>query len=61
MSLMDVTDWSSFLDPASPIPTDIVFDIRETVTQDDGITREVSTRTVEGHKQLLAAANPVFR
>ena len=42
------------------IPPDVVFDIRETVTQEDGSVREVSSK-IEGHKQLLAAANPVFR
>ncbi len=36
MSLKDVTDWSSFLDKSSPIPTDVVIDVRETVKMDDG-------------------------
>ena len=60
MSLKDVTDWSSYLGPSSPLPTDVVFDIRETVVQKDGTTSEVSCK-VEAHKLLLAAANPVFR
>ena len=36
MSLKDVTDWYSFLDKSSPIPTDVVIDVRETVKLDDG-------------------------
>ena len=60
MSLKDVTDWPSYIGPSSPLPTDVVFDIRETVIQEDGTTQEVSSR-IEAHKQLLAAANSVFR
>merc|ERR550519_1907908 len=60
MSLKDVTDWASYLGPSSPLPANIVFDIRETVMQEDGSTREVSRR-IQAHKQLLAAANSVFR
>ena len=60
MSLKDIADWSSYLGPSSPLPTDVVFDIRETVVLEDGSTSEVRCR-VEAHKLLLAAANPVFR
>ena len=60
MSLKDVTDWSAYIGPSSPLPTDVVFDIRETLTREDGTTKEVCTR-IDAHKQLLAAANSVFR
>ena len=29
MSLKDVSDWRSLLDPSCHIPTDVVFDVRE--------------------------------
>ena len=60
MSLKDVDNWQSYLGTSSPLPTDVVFDIRETVIQEDGTAQEVSNR-IQAHKQLLAAANSVFR
>ena len=35
MSLRDI-NWSSLLAPSSPIPTDVVFDVREPVASADG-------------------------
>ena len=55
-----VTDWYSFLDKSSPIPTDVVIDVRETVKLDDG-TLEVVGGKIECHRLLLASANGTFR
>lgn len=63
MSINDVTDWSpwySYLDPSARLQPDIVLNVRERVTRNDG-TVQVSDYFMDGHKVLLAAANPVFR
>ena len=41
MSLKDVSDWSHLLDRSCQVPTDIVFDVIEEVTKEDGTVQQV--------------------
>ena len=41
MSLKDVSDWSYLLDRSCQIPTDIVFDVKEEVKNEDGTVQQV--------------------
>ena len=85
MSINDVSDWSpwyAYLDPSSPRKPDVVLNVREKVTRNDGTVQvfmsqlrelikwqevfcffstQVSDYFMDGHRVLLAAANPVFR
>ena len=52
MAIVD-TDWKTFLDPNSDLPTDVSF----VVTGDD----DLATNTIRAHKWPLAGVSPVFR
>ena len=41
MSLTDVSDWFSFLDPSCHIPTDVVFEVRVAETTNNDRTAQV--------------------
>ena len=60
MSLRDVTDWLSYLNPDSQIPTDVQFEVQERVKNLDGTVQVLSGR-IDCHRLLLAAANPTFK
>ena len=59
MSLSDVTDWHSYIRPDTQIQN-CQFVVQEPVTDEDGTVRVLSGK-MDGHRQLLAAANTVFR
>ena len=47
MSLKDVSDWSHLLDSSCLIPTDILFNVKEKVTNEDGTVQQVWTDSIE--------------
>ena len=60
MAIVD-TDWKTFLDPNSDLPTDVSF----VVTGDDDLATNTinlaTNNTIRAHKWPLAGVSPVFR